>query len=104
MNILALTCVSFAMIFLSFRNDKWCFKIWPGSDWFCIRFHFFIEASFIETLLRAGMCHESGNTSFYSLLFCFRSADFLSVGLSTLAARESVSGYRNKMVLCSHFK
>ena len=33
--------------------------------------------------LRAGVCHERGNISFSSLLFCFRSADFLSVGLST---------------------
>ena len=39
------------------------------------------------------MCHESDIVSFSSLLFCFRSADFLSVELFTLDAREPVPGY-----------
>ena len=39
------------------------------------------------------MCHERGIISFSSLLFCFRSADFLSVGLFTLGAWEPVPGY-----------
>ena len=50
------------------------------------------------------MCHERGIISFSSLLFCFRSADFLSVGLFTLGAWEPQPGYRHKMVLCSHFE
>ena len=49
------------------------------------------------------MCHERGIISFSSLLFCFRRADFLSVELFTLGAREPVPGYRH-IVLCSHFE
>ena len=49
------------------------------------------------------MCHVRGIISFSSLLFCFRSADFLSVELFTLGAREQVPGYRH-IVLCSHFE
>ena len=50
------------------------------------------------------MCHERGIISFSSLLFCFRSADFFSVGLFTLGAWEPLPGYRHKTVLCSHFE
>ena len=49
------------------------------------------------------MCHEKGIISFSSLLFFFRRADFLSVELFTLGAREPVLGYRH-IELCSHFE
>ena len=44
--------------------------------WFCIRFHFFIQASFIVDT-EGWYCVTNGNISFSSLLFCFRSLDSL---------------------------
>ena len=79
-------------------------KTWQNCGWFCMRFHFFIEASFMA--LRAGTCHERGNISFSSLFFCFRSADFLSVGLSTCwcSGTSARVPAQKLMVLCSHFE
>ena len=51
-------------------------KLWQGSGWFCMRFHFFIKASFIIDT-KGWYCVTKGNISFSSLLFCFRSAAFL---------------------------
>ena len=51
-------------------------KNYWSYSWFCIRFHFFIQASFI--LDTAGWyCVTKGNICFSSLLFCFRSFDSL---------------------------
>ena len=46
--VLVLTSMSFAIIFLSQRKSTLggFLKFWQGSGWFCMRFHFFIKASF----------------------------------------------------------
>ena len=51
-------------------------KIWQGSDWFCMRLYFFINASFIIDT-KGLYCVTKGNNFFSSLLVCFRSAAFL---------------------------
>ena len=51
-------------------------KIYWSYSWFCIRFHFFIQASFIVDT-EGWYCVTNGNISFSSLLFCFRSSDSL---------------------------
>ena len=45
-------------------------KIWQGSGWFCMRLHFFRLTLLLYWVTK-------GNISFFSLLFCFRSAAFL---------------------------
>ena len=51
-------------------------KIYWSYSWFCIRFHFFIQASFIVDT-EGWYCVTNGNISFSPLLFCFRSFDSL---------------------------
>ena len=51
-------------------------KICQGSVWFCMRLHFFINASFIIDT-KGLYCVTKGNISFSSSLFSFRSAAFL---------------------------
>ena len=51
-------------------------KIYWSYSWFCLRFHFFIQASFIVDT-DGWYCVTNGNISFSSLLFCFRSLDSL---------------------------
>ena len=51
-------------------------KIYWSYSWFCIRFHFFIQASFIVDT-EGWYCVTNGNISFSSLLFCFRSLESL---------------------------
>ena len=57
-------------------------KFCQGSGWFCMRFHFFIKASFIIDT-KGWYCVTKGNISFSSLLFCFRRAAFLSVSFTS---------------------
>ena len=82
-NVLALTSMTFAIIFLSQRNSTLggSLKILQGAGWFCMRFHFFIKASFIIDT-KGWYCVTKGNISFSSL-FCFRSATFLSVSFTS---------------------
>ena len=73
--------MSFAIIiFLSQRYSTLggSLKFCQGSGWFCMRFHFFIKASFIIDT-KGWYCVTKGNISFSFLLFCFRRAGFLSV-------------------------
>ena len=51
-------------------------KIDWGYSWFCIRFQFFIQASFIVDS-EGWYCVTNYNIYFSSLLFCFRSLDSL---------------------------
>ena len=81
----ALTSMSFAIIiFLSQRYSTLggSLKFCQGSGWFCMRFHFFIKASFIIDT-KGLYCVTKGNISFSSLLFCFRRAGFLSVSFTS---------------------
>ena len=75
--------MSFAIIFLSQRYSTLggSLKFCQGSGWFCMRFHFFIKASFIIDT-KGWYCVTKGNISFSSLLFCFRRAAFLSVSFT----------------------
>ena len=76
--------MTFAIIFLSQGNStlSGSLKILQGTGWFCMRFHFFIKASFIINT-KGLYCFTKGNISFSSLLFCFGSAAFLSVSFTS---------------------
>ena len=76
--------MSFAIIFLSQRNSTLggSLKFWQGSGWICMRFHFFIKASFIIDT-KGWYCATKGIVSFPSLLFRFRRAAFLSVSFTS---------------------
>ena len=76
--------MSCAIIFLSQRNSTLggSLKFWQGSGWFCMRFHFFIKASFIIDT-KSWYCATKGIVSFPSLLFRFRRAAFLSVSFTS---------------------
>ena len=76
--------MSFAIIFLSQRYSTLggSLKFCQGGGWFCMRFHFFIKASFIIDT-KGSYCVTKGNISFSSLLFCFRRAAFLSVSFTS---------------------
>ena len=65
------------MIFL-FCNEMigGSLKIYWSYCWFCIRFQFFIQASFIVDS-EGWYCVTNDNISFSCLLFCFRSLDSL---------------------------
>ena len=75
------------MLWLSFLSQRYStlggsLKFCQGSGWFCMRFHFFIKASFIIDT-KGWFCTTKGNISFPSLLFCFRRAAFLSVSFTS---------------------
>ena len=73
----------FKYIFISQRNGTFggSLKFWQGSGWFCMRFHFFIKASFIIDT-KGWYCATKGIVSFPSL-FCFRRAAFLSLSFTS---------------------
>ena len=62
-----------------------------GSLASCIRFQFFIQASFLEDT-EGWYCVANGNISFSSLLFFFKSLDSLSVNV--------ISGSRFSIKFC----
>ena len=66
-------------------------KIYWSYSWFCIRFHFFIQASFIVDT-EGWYCVTNGNISFSSLLFCFKSLE------SLLGILFKVVGFLSKIV------
>ena len=83
--VLVLTSMSFAIIFLAQRNSTLggSLKFWQGSGWFCMRFHFFIKASFLQTL-RVGIISRKAIFQYFSSwLFYFRSAALLSVSFTS---------------------
>ena len=90
--------MSFALIFLSQIKRystlggslKFCQGIVSGC--FCMRFHFFIKASFIIDT-KGWYCVTKGNISFSSLLFCFKRAAFVSVSFTS-------NGHFSLKILC----
>ena len=79
-------------------------KIFWSYSWFCIRFHFFIQASFIVDT-EGWYCVTNGNISFSSLLFCFRSLDSLSWILFIVGFLSKIVGtLRPSSVFCFKFE
>ena len=53
--------------------NRWFFKFWQSSGWFCMR----IQLFFYTVDAKGWYCVTKGNISFSSMLFCFRSEDLL---------------------------
>ena len=85
------------MLWLSFLSQRYStlggsLKFCQGSGCLCMRFHFFIKASFIVDT-KGWYCVPKGNISFSSLLFRFRRAAFLWVLLLIAIFLSKLCGY-----------